>query len=105
MNGQPFTLSSRRGKVLILYFGYTNCQTECSLSMAHLTLAVQELGDKAAEVCVLMVTTDPARDSPQAMQGFLGKFGPSFLGLLGTSEELGQAWKACGVTVESGGRG
>lgn len=102
-NGLPFALSSLRGNVVILYFGYTNCQTECPLTMAHLKLALQTLGDKARDVRVVMISTDPARDTPQAMKDFLGKFNPSFIGLVGTSEELAKVWKDYGVTVEDGG--
>src|SRR5512138_950661 len=53
--GQDFTLSSHRGKVVLLYFGYTNCPDECPLTMAHLKLAVDALGDKAQDIRVAMV--------------------------------------------------
>jgi protein SCO1/2 len=102
-NGLPFALSSLRGNVVIVYFGYTNCQTECPLTMAHLKLALQSLGDKASDVRVVMVSTDPAHDTPQAMKEFLGKFDPKFIGLVGTPEQLAKVWKDYGVTVEDGG--
>jgi protein SCO1/2 len=102
-NGQPFTLSSLRGKVVILYFGYTNCTTECPLTMAHLKLALQGMGTKAADARVVMISTDPARDTPAAMKTFLGAFDPGFVGLVGTPEQLGQVWKDYGVSVEDGG--
>ena len=50
-----------------------------------------------------MVTTDPARDTPQAMKAFLGKFNPNFLGLPGTPEELAKVWKDYDVTVLDNG--
>ena len=102
-NGTPFTLSSLRGKVVILYFGYTNCPDECPLTMAHLKLAMDMLGDKSRDVQVVMISTDPARDTAQAMKDFLGKFDPSFVGLVGTPDELMKVWKDYGVTVEDGG--
>ncbi len=102
-NGQPFVLSSLRGKVVVLYFGYTNCTTECPLTMAHLKLATQSLGSDAARVRVVMISTDPVRDTPQAMKLFLGAFDPGFVGLVGTGDQLGAAWKNYGVTVEDGG--
>ena len=64
-NGQPFTLSSQKGKVVLLYFGYVNCPDECPLTMAHVKLARESLGDRAKDVQVVMVSTDPARDTPQ----------------------------------------
>jgi protein SCO1 len=102
-NGAQFTLSSLRGKVVILYFGYTNCPDECPLTMAHLKLAMDMLGDKSKDVQVVMISTDPARDTAQAMKDFLGKFDPSFVGLVGTPDELTKVWKDYGVTVEDGG--
>jgi protein SCO1/2 len=102
-NGQRFALSSLRGKVVILYFGYTNCTTECPLTMAHLKLALQSMDRRGANVRVVMITTDPARDTPAAMQAFLGAFDEGFIGLVGNPGQLGQVWKDYGVTVEDGG--
>ncbi len=102
-NGQNFSLSSLRGKVVLLYFGYTNCPDECPLTMAHLKLAIDQLGASAQDVRVLMVTTDPKRDTPQVLRAWLMKFSPDFIGLSGTSDQLAQVWRDYGVTVEDGG--
>lgn len=102
-NGTGFTLSSLRGKVVILYFGYTNCPDECPLTMAHLKLAMDILRDKSKDVQVVMITTDPSRDTAEAMKSFLGKFNNDFIGLIGTTDELAGVWKNYGVTVEDGG--
>ena len=102
-NGQPFTLTNQRGKVVLLYFGYVNCPDECPLTMAHLKLALESLGDRASSVQVAMVSTDPVRDTPQALKDFMGHFDPSFLGLTGTMDELQNVWRSYGVTVEMGG--
>ncbi len=102
-DGQPFSLSSLRGKVVLVYFGYTNCTTECPLTMAHLKLAVESLGASAGDVRVVMISTDPSRDTPQAMKTFLGAFDPGFIGLVGSADQLGQVWKDYGVAVENGG--
>ena len=102
-NGTPFALSSLRGKVGVLYFGNTNCPDECSLTMAHLKLAMDILGDKSKYVKVVMVTTDPARDTGESMKNFLGKFNSNFIGLVGSKDELMKVWKDYGVTVEDSG--
>jgi protein SCO1/2 len=102
-NGQSFTLSSQQGKVVLLYFGYVNCPDECPLTMAHVKLARESLGNRAGDVQVVMVSTDPVRDTPQALQDFMGHFDPSFLGLTGTLPELQKVWQDYGVTVEEGG--
>ena len=102
-HGAPVMLSSLRGYPVVLYFGYTNCPDECPLTMAHLKQAVDMLGDQSGSVRVLMITTDPARDTPDALRAFLGKFNPEFVGLLGSPDQLAAAWQAYGVTVENGG--
>jgi len=102
-NGKPFTMSAQRGKVVLLYFGYVNCPDECPLTMAHLKLVRESLRDRAKDVQVAMVSTDPVRDTPQALKDFMEHFDPSFLGLTGAPAELQKAWKDYGVTVEEGG--
>lgn len=102
-NEQPFTSHTLHGKIVMLYFGYTNCPDECPLTMAHLKLAVDALGEQSSNVQVIMVTTDPARDTPQVLKEWLGKFNPSFIGLTGTSDQLAKTWKDYGVVVENGG--
>lgn len=102
-NGKPFRSTDQRGKVVLLYFGYVNCPDECPLTMAHLKLARERLGDRAKDVQVVMVSTDPVRDTPQALKDFMEHFDPSFLGLTGTPTELQKVWKDYGVTVEEGG--
>jgi protein SCO1/2 len=102
-NGNQFSMTAQRGTVVLLYFGYVNCPDECPLTMAHLKLARQSLGAQASDVQVAMVSTDPPRDTAQAMKEFMGKFDPSFLGLTGTPEQLQKVWKDYGVTVEDGG--
>lgn len=103
-NGRDFSLSSQRGKVVVLYFGYTNCPDECPLTMAHLKLATDQLGDQSKNVRVVMISTDPKRDTAEAMKAFLTKFSPDFIGLVGTPDELAKVWKDYGVTVEDGGQ-
>ena len=102
-NGHPFMLSSQRGKVVLLFFGYTNCPDECPLTMAHLKLAMESLGKRSQDVQVAMITTDPVRDTPQALKDFMAHFDPSFLGLTGSPGDLQRAWRDYGVSVEAGG--
>jgi protein SCO1/2 len=71
--------------------------------MAHVKLARESLGDRAKDVQVIMVSTDPARDTPEALKTFMGHFDPSFLGLTGSIPELQKTWQDYGVTVEDGG--
>jgi protein SCO1/2 len=102
-NGHPFRMSDQRGKVVLLSFGFVNCTDECPLTMAHLKIALEALGDGAQNVQVVMVSTDPARDTPAAMKGFLGNFSPAFIGLPGALDELTKVWTDYSVEVEDGG--
>jgi protein SCO1 len=102
-DGQPFTLSSQKGKVVLLYFGYVNCPDECPLTMAHVKLARESLGNRAQDIQVIMVSTDPVRDTPQALKTFMEHFDPSFRGLTGSGPDLQKTWQDYGVTVEDGG--
>ena len=102
-NGNMFQLNSMRGKVVLVFFGFTNCVAECPLTMAHLKLAVEALGANAKEVQVVMVSTDPVRDTPQAMKEFIEKFNPAFIGIPGSTADLQKIWSAYGVLVEDGG--
>jgi protein SCO1/2 len=102
-NGEPFALSHLRGNVSVVFFGFTNCPDECPLAMANLKSAVEMLGEGGGQVSVLLITTDPVRDTPEALREFVGRFNPRFLGLTGTEAQLSKVWKDYGVTVMDGG--
>jgi len=101
--GNNFQLSSEHGKVVLVFFGFTNCADECPLTMAKLKLTLANLGEKSKDVKVIMVSTDPVRDSSMALQDFLGKFNPDFLGIPGNIDQLKPIWTDYGVTVLDGG--
>jgi len=102
-HGNNFQLSAQQGKVVLVFFGFTNCVDECPLTMAKLKQTLDSLGAKSQDVEVVMVSTDPTRDSSQALQDFLGKFNPDFLGIPGNIDQLKPIWGAYGVTVLDGG--
>jgi protein SCO1/2 len=101
--GEPFSLGDFRGRVVLMYFGYTNCPDECPLTTANLKLALELLGADVARTEVVLVTTDPLRDTPGVLRNYLDRFNPGFRGLTGTREQLESAWRNYGVTVEDGG--
>ncbi len=101
--GSTVDLSDFRGKFVLIYFGFTNCTSECPLTMGYLRQMHDKLGTLADQVQVIMISTDPARDTPAAMGTFLGHFGPSFIGLTSTKENLQPVWAAYGVTVLDNG--
>lgn len=86
--GQLRTLADYRGKVLLIFFGYTQCPDVCPTALAQAAQALQLLGDQAGDVQVLLISVDPARDTPQILGAYVHAFDPSFVGLTGTPEQL-----------------
>jgi protein SCO1/2 len=96
-NGQPRSLGDFRGKVVMMFFGFTNCPDVCPTTMAELAQVVHRLGPDGQRVQGLLITVDPARDTPQALAKYVTRFHPSFLGLHGderTTAELASEFKA-----------
>jgi protein SCO1 len=93
-DGEPYVLSERRGRVVLLFFGYTNCPDVCPLTMAEYKQVNNQLGEQAVNVDFVFVTVDPDRDTPQVIEEFIGAFNQSFVGLSGTDEELQTVWDA-----------
>lgn len=82
-SGKLRTLADFRGKVVVLFFGYTQCPDVCPTTLSELAAAMHKLGPDAARVQVLFVTVDPERDSPELLARYVPAFYPSFLGLYG----------------------
>lgn len=96
-HGQTASLSDFRGKLVVLYFGYTFCPDVCPATLAEVNNALGQLGEKSDEFQVIMVTVDPERDTTKTLAEYLAHFNPDFLGLTGTQEEIAQAASAYGV--------
>lgn len=84
--GKPRSLADYRGKVVALFFGYTQCPDVCPTTMSAMAQAMKLLGDDAAKVQVLFVTLDPERDTPQLLAQYVPQFNPGFIGLYGDAE-------------------
>jgi protein SCO1/2 len=102
-NGATTSLSDFRGKYTLLFFGFTNCPDECPLTMGYLKQMCDRLGDQADNVQVVLITTDPANDTPEELGNFLSHFDPSFIGLTSSKEVLQPVWSSYGVTVMDNG--
>lgn len=86
--GTIVTDRSFRGDWLIVFFGFTHCADICPAALFKLSRALEALGDPAARVRVAFITVDPDRDSPQVLHTYLQAFGPRFIGLTGTQEQI-----------------
>ncbi|MES2562618.1 MAG: SCO family protein [Pseudomonadota bacterium] len=85
--GARRTLADFKGKVVVLFFGFTHCPDVCPTALIELAQVAQSLGPDASRVQVLFVTLDPERDKPQVLREYVPSFYPTFLGLHGSAEE------------------
>jgi protein SCO1/2 len=101
-DGKVVNADAYRGKVVLLYFGYTHCPDICPATLQSLAAAIHSLGSRAQQVRVLFVTVDPARDSVAVMHDYTGAFGPEFVGLRGDQDQLHLLTKRYRVTYGLG---
>jgi protein SCO1 len=85
---KPVTEKALRGKVTLLYFGYTSCPDVCPATLLKLALALQHLGNEANLVRILFVSVDPQRDSPAVLTKYVSSFGPHIMGVTGSDDAL-----------------
>jgi protein SCO1/2 len=86
--GRTVHAGTYQGKVKLLYFGYTHCPDICPITLGTIGRALKKLGPKAKAVRVLFVSVDPKRDDPATLKKYTAAFGPKFVGLTGTQQEL-----------------
>ncbi|MGA9032397.1 MAG: SCO family protein [Sulfuricaulis sp.] len=86
--GKPAKAADFKGKVVIMFFGFTHCPDICPPTMAKLAVLMQRLGDDAKRVQVLFITVDPENDTVKQLAGFVPQFNPTFIGLTGSDKEI-----------------
>ena len=86
--GKARRLSDFKGKVVVVFFGYTQCPDVCPTTMSEVAAAMKELGAKAKDVQVVFVTVDPERDTQELLAQYVPAFDPNFLGLRGSEAEV-----------------
>ncbi|MBY0240150.1 MAG: SCO family protein [Burkholderiaceae bacterium] len=91
--GKPVTLDTYKGKVLAIFFGFTQCPEVCPTTLANMANVMQQLGPQADQVQVLFVTLDPERDTQELLQQYVPGFDQRFVGLRGTPEQVAAAAK------------
>jgi len=91
--GQPVTAASYRGKIVLLYFGYTHCPDVCPLTLVQLHTVLQKLGKQGADVRILFVTVDPARDTVPVLHQYVTAFDRRIVGLTGSQNAIAQLAK------------
>lgn len=89
--GKTQTLSQQRGKVVVLFFGFTHCPDVCPTELYKLAQVMKALGADSDRVAVNFITLDPERDTPERLGRYASSFDPRFLGLSGTREQVDAA--------------
>ena len=79
--GRAFDLAAERGKVVLLFFGYTHCPDICPTTLADWRRVHAALGADTSRVRFVFVTTDPERDTPEVAQQYARQFHPAIIGL------------------------
>ncbi|GAB4498496.1 MAG: SCO family protein [Anaerolineales bacterium] len=91
------SLRDFRGKVVLLYFGYTFCPDICPGTLGNVAQALRDMGTKAEDVQLIMVSLDPERDTPEKLADYMNHFHPSFIGITGTKEQLDEIASLYGI--------
>jgi protein SCO1/2 len=91
--GKTRALADFRGKVVVMFFGYTRCPDVCPTTLAELKAVKEQLGEDGKRLQVLFVTVDPERDTQKLLANYVPAFDPSFLGLYGDSAAIAKVAK------------
>ncbi len=92
-DGRLRSLAEFKGKVVVVFFGYTQCPDVCPTTMAELSEVKRSLGADGARVIGIFVSVDPERDTPAVLKEYVANFSPDFVGLRGTPEQTRDAAK------------
>jgi protein SCO1/2 len=95
--GEEYSLVSRTGKFVLIFFGYTYCPDVCPTTLYEMKEIKARLKDKAENIEFVFISVDPERDTQEQLTQYLASFDGSFFGLTGTTEQLEMVWKDYGV--------
>ena len=99
--GKPFRLSDQQGKIVFIFFGYTNCPDVCPVTLSDFMKIKQQLGEQAPDVKFVFITVDPERDGQEHLRKYLQRIDPDFIGLSGEHADLERVWDDYGVYQEN----
>ncbi len=101
-DGKPFSMEEVRGRVTLVFFGYTFCPDVCPLTLAKMKQVTRALGDRAEDFAVIFVSVDSKRDSVEKLAEYVPGFDPRFYGLRLEVDELEAAIEGWDLTVQIG---
>lgn len=101
--GGPFQLTDQsgrkrsseefRGKLMLIYFGFTYCPDVCPTALTVVTTALDQLGEQADAVVPILITIDPERDTAAVLKDYVAQFSPRFIGFTGAEREIAEVAK------------
>ena len=100
-DGRPRTDADFRGKLLLVYFGYTYCTDICPTDLQAISTAIDKLGPAGESVQPLFITVDPEHDTPEAIKLYIGLFHPRLVGLTGSAKQIKRVARAYKVYYAS----
>jgi len=86
--GQTRSLADFKGKVVMVFFGYTQCPDFCPTNLSEMVQVKQNLGAQGDKMQAIFITLDPERDTPELLPTYMGNFDPSFVALIPSLAEL-----------------
>jgi protein SCO1 len=98
--GEPISLSDLRGRVTLMYFGYTHCPDFCPTTLAEFKQIKEALGDDAENVAFVLISVDGSRDTPEVLNEYLSRFDAGFIGMTGEEGAVEQIGTDYGLHVE-----
>lgn len=98
-NGRVRTQNDFRGRFMLIYFGYSYCPDVCPTTLAEMDAALGKLGSRRIRVVPVFISIDPERDTPQVLKVYMKAFGPDFVALTGSTQNIGKAAKAYHVYI------
>lgn len=101
-DGKPRASTDFGGKYQLIYFGYTFCPDVCPTTLALMAAALDRLGADKDRIVPVFITIDPERDTPDAIKKYVAAFGPQFIGLTGTPEQIAKVEKEFRVYAKKG---
>jgi protein SCO1 len=93
-DGNAVTEQSYKGKLMLIYFGFTYCPDACPTALGVMSAALDNLDVAAERVVPMLITVDPERDTPPVLKDYVSNFHPRMVGLTGTPEQIAQVAKA-----------
>ncbi len=90
---KPYSMADARGKVVLLFFGFTHCPDVCPTTLSTIQTVLGQLGERAKQVQPIFVTVDPQRDKPEILKSYLQYFSNNYIGLTGTIEDIDKVVK------------